>query len=117
MAKQKEAGVAEVAARRHWSESDARVLLAAWRRSGQALTAFAQPYGIHPERLGRWHRLLREPPQADVRFHPVRVRRAEPGRVALETIELVLSGGHRIRVPPGFDAQDLRRLLAVMEAV
>jgi hypothetical protein len=56
MVKQKNAAVAEVAARRHWREQDARLLLEAWRGSGQTLTAFAQHYGVHPERLGRWHR-------------------------------------------------------------
>ena len=49
---EKDAAVAEVAARRHWREDDARVLLDAWRRSDQTLTAFAQAYDVHPERLG-----------------------------------------------------------------
>jgi hypothetical protein len=114
---EKEAAVAEVAARRHWREDDARVLLDAWRRGGQTLTAFAQVYDVHPERLGRWHRLLRAERQGGVRFHPVRVRgveersEAEGGR-----IELVLNSGRLIRVPHGFDAEDLRRVLAVVEA-
>jgi hypothetical protein len=114
---EKDAAVAEVAARRHWREDDARVLLDAWRRSGQTLTAFAQVYDVHPERLGRWHRLLRAERQRGVRFHPVRVRgvegRSEAGG---DRIELVVSSGRLIRVPHGFDAEDLRRVLAVAEA-
>jgi hypothetical protein len=117
MVKQKNAAVAEVAARRHWREQDARLLLEAWRGSGQTLTAFAQHYGVHPERLGRWHRLLRAQPESQVRFHPVRVRMGEPRSAESEKIELVLRDGRSIRVPQKFDAEDLRRLLAVVEAV
>jgi hypothetical protein len=116
MLEQKDAVIAEVAGRRHWREAEARVLIDAWRQSGQTLTAFARACDVHPERLARWHRQLRaESPEA-VRFHPVRVRTAErdsdeyTGR-----IELVLGDGRSIRVPHGFDAGDLRRVLAVVE--
>jgi hypothetical protein len=52
-----------------------------------------------------------------VQFHPVRVRTAE--RCSDEytgRIELVLGDGRSIRLPHGFDAGDLRRVLAVVEA-
>jgi transposase-like protein len=89
----------------------------AWRGSGQTITAFAQHYGVHPERLGRWHRLLRTEVQGGVRFHPVRVRRlGEAQRSEAEKIELVLGGDRCIRLPHGFDAEDLRRLLVVVGA-
>jgi hypothetical protein len=116
MAERKDAAVAQVAARRHWREADARVLLEAWRGSGQTLTAFAQVYDIHPERLGRWHRLLRAQPESKVRFHPVRVHMGEARTAGSEKFELVLRDGRSIRVPHEFDAEDLRRLLAVVEA-
>jgi transposase-like protein len=117
MLEQKDGAIAETVARRRWRAADARVLIEAWRQSGQTLTAFAQSHDVHPERLGRWHRLLRTELQAPVRFHPVQVRqiqpqRAEPG----ERIELVLLDGRSIRVPHGFDAGDLRRVLHVLEA-
>jgi hypothetical protein len=35
---------------------------------------------------------------------------------AVDRIELVLSKSRLVRVPHGFDAEDLRRLLAVVEA-
>jgi hypothetical protein len=111
------AGSVEVAGRKRWREADARVLLEAWQGSGQTLTAFAQMHDIHPERLGRWHRLLRAT-HADgpVGFHPVRVRRSEPRSGQGEKIEVVLAGKRCIRVPHGFDVEDLRRLLAVLDA-
>jgi hypothetical protein len=114
---EKDATVAEVAAIRHWRKADARALIGAWRQSGQTLSAFARTYDVHPERLARWHRLLRtEPPEA-VRFHPVRVRTAERRSDGDDDrIELVLRGERTIRVPRGFDAEDLRRVLAVVDA-
>ena len=117
MLERKDAAIAEVAARRHWRETEARQLVDAWRRSGQTMTAFARFYDIHPERLARWCRPLRAEPSEAVRFHPVRVRPVEgPSNDSVDRIELVLSKGRSIRVPRGFDAEDLRRLLAVVEA-
>lgn len=112
----RDAAVAEVASRRRWREADARVIVEAWRGSGQTITAFAQQYDVHPERLGRWHRLLRTEVQDGVRFHPVRVRLGEAQWSAGERIELVLGGDRCIRLPCGFDAEDLRRLLVVVGA-
>ena len=117
MLERKDSAVAAVAARRHWGKDDARLLIEAWRQSGQTITAFARTHDLHPERLARWHRLLRAEPQPATRFHPVRVRGAERHSVnPVDKIELVLSKGRTIRLPHRFDAEDLRRLLAVMEA-
>jgi hypothetical protein len=116
MVKQKDGAIAEAAARRPWREADARVLIEAWRHSGQTLTAFARSYDVHPERLARWQRLLRAEPQGPLRFHPVRVQQVQP-RLAEsgDRIELVLRDGRSIQVPHGFDADDLRRVLDVLE--
>jgi hypothetical protein len=116
MVEQKEA-VIEVAGRRHWRKDDARVLIGAWQQSGQTMTAFARDHDIHPERLARWHRLLRAEPQESVQFHPVRVRTSACcGDTCDNRIEVVLSAGHSVRVPHGFDAGELRRVLAVLGA-
>jgi transposase-like protein len=73
MLERKDAVIAEAAARRHWRKDDARVVIDAWRRSGQTMSAFARFYGIQYERLARWKRRLRgEPngkPRGAVRFH------------------------------------------------
>jgi hypothetical protein len=90
--------------------------LEAWRESGQSLTAFAESHAIHPERLGRWHRLLRTQTQGGVGFHPVRVRLDGAPSAEAERIELVLGSARCIRLPHGFDAEDLRRLLLVVGA-
>jgi hypothetical protein len=41
---------------------------------------------------------------------------AKPSAAAVEPFELVLRGGHRIRVPVDFDGAALRRLVDVLEA-
>jgi len=114
MMEERDAGVAEVAAQRRWREGDARVVLEAWRGSGQSLAAFGKFYGIHPERLGRWHRLLRRKAGEGVRFHRVRVRLGDAPSAEAAKMELLLAGDRCIRLPPGFDAEDLRRLLTVV---
>jgi hypothetical protein len=48
-----------------------------------------------------------------MRFHPVRV--ADHDRGGGSTIEIRLVGGPRVRVPPGFQTEDLRRVLAVLD--
>jgi transposase-like protein len=45
--------------RRHWTEADARRVLAEWERSGDSLEAFARSRGLVPERLAWWRKRLR----------------------------------------------------------
>jgi hypothetical protein len=45
---------------------------------------------------------------------PVRVL-ATPEQPAAPPLEVVLAGGRRLRVPPGFDAATLVRLLAALQ--
>jgi hypothetical protein len=47
-----------------------------------------------------------------VRFHPVRLMASPPEQLP---IEIQLVGGGRVRVPRGFETEDLRRVLAVLE--
>jgi transposase-like protein len=45
--------------RPHWTESDARRVLAEWERSGHSLEAFARSRGLVPQRLAWWRKRLR----------------------------------------------------------
>lgn len=107
--------VAEVAGRRYWREADARVIVEAWHTSGETASAFAQRLDVDPRRLSRWASRLGTPEPASVQFHPVRVAGDGVSPRGGAAIELELSGGRRIRVPPGFDGEDLRRVLAVLD--
>ena len=104
--------VTEVVERPYWREAEARVVVEAWRTSGEALVGFARRYGIEPGRVARWAARL-EGAATPMRFHPVRLAEGAPG--AGEAIEIHLAGGRRVRVAPGFQAEDLRRVLAVLE--
>lgn len=41
-----------------WTESDARRVLAEWKRSGDTLEAFARSRGLVPQRLAWWRKRL-----------------------------------------------------------
>jgi hypothetical protein len=90
-----------------------RILLEAWQNSGEELRRFARRHDFQPKRLARWVRRLEA--EHTVRFHAVRLvqRRPEPEG----PIEIELARGQLVRVPRGFEAEDLRRVLAVLGEV
>ena len=53
MAYKRDAAVVRVAGRRYWREAEARVVVGAWRRSGESLSAFARRYRVHGTRITR----------------------------------------------------------------
>lgn len=109
--------VRRLAAQRYWRESAAQAVIAAWRQSGEPLAVFARSNGIPRQRLGRWVRRLGGSP-GSVRFHRVRlVERESPAVVPRggAPIEIEWSPGRRIRVMPGFSAEDLARVLEILE--
>ena len=110
----KSVAVARVAEQKYWRATEARIVVEAWRASGEGLVVFAARYGIHPRRLRRWAGQLGPGAEETVAFHPVRLMAAagpaEPGA----PIEIVLGEGVRVRVPGGFAAEDLERVLGVL---
>ncbi|MDP2959447.1 MAG: hypothetical protein Q8N53_23715 [Longimicrobiales bacterium] len=119
MAARKEAAVERVVALRYWRAGDARVVVEAWRRSGETLTGFGRRYGLQGRRLSRWARDLEGAgAEAGVRFHPVRLVQLEERRDPRPDapLEVVLGEGRSVRVPPGFAAEDLERVLRVLGA-
>ena len=113
----KDQAVVRVAGLRYWRSTEAAVAVEAWKRSGEGLRAFAERYGIHPRRLGRWSRELGEAAEEPVRFHRVRiVQTREVEHPGDGSLEIVLGEGWRVRVPPGFAAEDLDRVIEVLGA-
>ncbi len=108
--------IRRVAAQRYWREGQARAVLEAWRRSGESLASFARSHGIGRQRLERWARRLSD---GRVRFHRVRLvergRRADAVHSGGAPIEIECAPGRRVRVFPGFAAEDLGRVLEVLE--
>ena len=111
----RKAGVRQVAERRYWREADARVLVEAWRNSGETLSGFARRHGVEPRRLARWVSRLSGAGEGSLRFHPVRLVESPPETGGGAPIEIQLAGGRRVRVPRGFETEDLRRVLVVLE--
>lgn len=92
-------------------ERHAREALGRLERSGLSKAAFCRREQISTVTLGRWRREFgasaRSTPQA--RFVEVRLDRPPP-----TGFELELPGGRRLRIPAGFDATELERLLAAL---
>ena len=115
MADRQKAAVKRVAGLGYWSAADARVVVKAWRASGEGLRVFARCYGIHPRRVRRWARELEEHGEG---YRLVQGAGADRSRDE-RRIEIELGGGptsYSVRVPPGFAAEDLARVLGVLAA-
>ena len=108
--------IVQVARRAYWREADARVIVNAWRESDETLARFAQCHGVHRGRLSRWASRLEQAEPVPMRFHPVRVASdTTADRRGCVSIEIALASGRCVRVARGFDAEDLRRVLAVLD--
>jgi hypothetical protein len=108
--------------RREWAQR-----VAAWRRSGQSSKEFAAGAGINASTLLWWSTKLRsERVVAQAAGHtrrpggmgqplaPVSLVELRGG-VVDDRFELELGHGRRLRIPPGFDAAALERLLRVLQ--
>jgi hypothetical protein len=98
---------------RYWRAEDAATVLAAVAASGLTVPAFAVRHGLRPQRLERWQRQLAAVKPVDKTF--VEVTLPPVVRPATGAFEIVLHTGWIVRVGAGFDAEELRRLLAVVE--
>ena len=106
--------VVDVVGKRYWREADARVVVGAWQRSARSLASFAREHGVEAARVARWAARLRAA-EGSVRFHPVRVVGVARQSEETEPLEVVLGNGRRVRVPAGFAAEHLQRVLDVLE--
>jgi hypothetical protein len=110
----RKADVRRVAERVYWREGDARVVVNAWRNSGETLAGFARRQGVERKRLARWVRRLEGAAGGPLHFHPVRLVESASETGGGAPIDIHLAGGQRVRVAHGFQTEDLRRVLAVL---
>lgn len=64
--------------RRRWRQEDARVVVEAWRSSGDSLAEFCRRHKLKAQRVTRWARRL---DGGSIQFHPVELVRGA-GRTA-----------------------------------
>lgn len=99
------------------SSPDIQTLLAEFDASGQSAASFARSRGVPSWRL--YHALNRRRGKARVRatasptLLPVQLIESKPATPA-PSLELLLAGGHRIRVGADFDARLLRRVIEAL---
>ncbi len=105
--------------RRECKEQFWRTTLRRWRGSGLSVRAYCEQHELAEPTFYAWRRSIQEQDAAAVRFVPVQVvpepRSQAPADDSAGALELVVVGGRRLRIGPGFDAPTLRRLLALLE--
>jgi hypothetical protein len=89
---------------------EVRRLLQSRERRGLTYRELAEESGVSVHTLSWWAWKLRQEEREKVAFVELGV--AEEARGA--GIEVELSSGHRLHVCPGFDADTLRRVVAVL---
>jgi transposase-like protein len=100
--------------RRRRGREERLALAEQWISSGRSAAAFARQVGVAVGSLRRWCREFRA--ERAAAFVEIDVPGPEADRCAPEEpgIELVVAGGHCIRIGPGFDESTLVRVLAVL---
>ena len=85
-----------------------------WQTSGLSVRAFCERRGLTVGSFYAWRRVLERRAAEQAVFVPVQVV-ADTVPAQTSALEVVLTDGRTVRVPPGFDAATLRQLLAVLE--
>lgn len=92
-----------------------REVLSRWEGSALGRAAFCRRERIAPVTLSRWQREFGAGPQAAVEPAPAFVE-ALWSSAGDASLEVTLPTGARVRVPRGFDTDDLARLIAVLSS-
>ena len=106
---------------RAWPESLKREIVAATLLPGASVSRVARRYDVNANQVFAWRRRYRDgaAEPAVLRLLPVTVTpdhpRATTPAGASELIEIVLTGGYRVRVGEGAQASTLRLVLDVLE--
>jgi len=100
-----------------WNESHARFVLQELGRKGLSVGEMAKQLGVTPQRIYWWKNRLQEQKAAgsndETAFVEVSVAERPPASAMFFTVQA--RGGRKVEVPVGFDADELSRLLSVVE--
>ena len=95
-----------------WTETEARGVIAAWRKSGLSTLDFARERGIVPQRIYWWRRKLGGGVvDDDLKLLPVHIVDSKRG----EPVTVLLRSGHMLKVGRGFDEEAFVRVIAMLE--
>ena len=101
-------------AKRKRVQRDWQAVVRAYTASGQSVTAFCRDQGISTSLLYRWRqRCPRETESSTSSAGFVELRPVD--RRASSGVALVVDGGWRLEVEPGFDAATLEQVLVCVE--
>ena len=84
-------------------------------RSGQSVKAFCREHGLCRPYFFVWKKRLEE--DTPTKFLEVQVTGRVPSTSGDAAVEIRLQNGRSLMVRPGFEAEHVRALLAVVEAV
>jgi len=87
-----------------------RQLIAAQQQSQMSVRIFCQQRRTSEYSFYHWRKRLRA--QLPMKFAPVETSRSAPAAVA--AVEVILTSGEWLRIPPGIDAATLRLVLSVL---
>jgi transposase-like protein len=106
--------------RRRFSDTERAAVLAEYKQSDLSQVRFCEEKGISPSTLQNWIRRSRdaEEPPRPVALVPVRLRSSvsrfeSPGPD--RCYEISLSPSRHLSVPPGFDPEEVRTLVSILE--
>jgi transposase-like protein len=100
-----------------WTEAEAREALACIEREGISIPSLAKRLGVGHQRLYYWRHRLNGAPLTTLGPEPqfVEVTVAMPRTESALAFVVHSHGGRKVEIPPGFDAEELRRVLTVVE--
>ena len=98
-----------------WTAEEKAALVGRFKASGLSQTAFAKKVGVSGNSISNWRRLDREDqlPTKGPDLIPVRV--TPPRSAEARPMEVVLRNGRTLRVPAGFDEEELVGVIKVLE--
>ena len=117
---------------RYWTKREATVVIGRLIDSGLSVAEFAREHGFPDKRVRRWKQILEASraivptgapsgQEQDLPIVPVRVVRDGPeiagGESLSCSIEILVNGDRRVRVPRGFDEETLARVVTVLEGL
>ena len=103
-----------------WRPEQAKLIVDAWKASGQSMDAFTEKHGIAFDRLNKWaqrfHRQKRPAPASKLKFLPVKVTELKPLSTPMpeDSMDIRLPTGIRISIRPGFDPAAVKTLLETL---